>query len=114
MSFSSNPKCPWCDHEEKDWQELISCSHDGDTEEVECSSCDKKYEISMHISYDFSSKAVGCEKHELVPEYYLMEKKLHQYKCRLCKSCFYDWQLPDGEHPKLKDGQFVLIREESK
>ncbi len=105
-----NPICPWCSYEDKDWEENLSIANeDGATTETECPSCDKKYKVSLSVSYYFDTKATGCNHHELVPELYFTSGELHQYKCRLCSNCFYDWQLPDGRHPRLKEGQFTIL-----
>ena len=108
--FNSNPKCPWCDHEIEDAYELEIAQDE--SVKVECDGCEKSFEITAHWSIDYSTIAVGCKKHKLKAEYYWDDKELHQYVCTECKSEFYDWQLPDGKHPLLKEGEFIILEAE--
>lgn len=108
-NFNSKPKCPWCNHEVEEADEL-ELAQDESTE-IECDGCQKFYEITAHWSIDYSTVAVGCEKHKLKAEYFY-DKELHQYSCTECKSEFYEWQLPNGRYPSLKEGEFIILEDD--
>ena len=116
--YKSNAICPWCDHEHDDTFEFFN-SYDGDgsVSEVTCHSCEKDFEITIHISVEYST-SIECPGHELdLSEYEsifcskdeIVNKKELCLTCKVCHEDFYTWQLPNGKYPKMKDGQFKFI-----
>lgn len=104
-------KCPWCDFEQDElWEYDLD---DGDDVDSECGSCGKGINIRLSISYDYKVSAIGCDNHtlEIGPYWHSGFTEFLHLKCTECKEEFYDWQLPGGRHPKLKEGQFSLIAE---
>ncbi len=115
--MATENKCPWCDCEVQDlWEYNLE---DGDAEEYDCPSCDKKIQISLSVSYDYTIKSVGCENHvlDLHPhmEHYT-GKKFVNLECKLCKNEFYDHDMepPIGKFSNLKAGTFTLTDQAQK
>lgn len=107
----SKDKCPWCHHEISDlWEFDLG---DGDDTETECPSCEKKVNVSLSISYDYTVKRSGCEHHllDMHPMFWYVGCGVTEFQCTHCHAEFYDWMLPNGKHPKLKDGAFTFVGE---
>ena len=115
----SYEKCPWCKTELKDIDDS-DFTRDGDTVETECPSCEKGIEITASYSVDYHVAAIGCEKHELDLstnyDWIVACDGVEQYRtknfgmtCKLCGHETYDWKLPNGTYPRLKEGQFELV-----
>lgn len=106
-SFTDDPVCPYCFRENPLEDEY---PRDGDTEEIECCHCEKKFWRTTSISVDYST--VGdCElngemPHRLRVKYHVGNNTL--YECATCLVPWYDWNLPGGQYPKLKEGEFIL------
>lgn len=54
--YTSVPVCPWCGAEDQDWWDGSGLQSDGDTEDLECGTCDKPYETTVHYEVDFCTK----------------------------------------------------------
>lgn len=113
----SNLKCPWC--KEKIEEPDSECfGGDGSTHETECSHCEKTIEFTMQISVDYDVAAIGCEKHLLIggDMFWIYKENIATgkdfgMKCKHCSYEVYSWQLPGGQYPKLKSGQFEFTDE---
>lgn len=53
------PTCPHCGAEDQDWTEGQPSHWDGDTWEVECSECHKRYKITLYVQALFKSEPVS-------------------------------------------------------
>lgn len=88
------------------------CSHDEDTDEVECEKCEKKFMVQTNVTTQYSSVgdclANGEMPHEL--ECTFQHETTIYYTCKKCKGDVYDWQLPGGKHPILKAGEFIITK----
>ena len=51
--YERYPKCPYCDHEMNDLCDLDF--HDEETTLVMCDKCERDYQVTMHVTYEFSS-----------------------------------------------------------
>lgn len=108
-SYTSEPVCPYCGHEVRDaWEFSLS---DGESTEYECGSCDQTFDITRHITVDYSTHKKECEKHKLKIDYECDDgnQKFTKYECQECNYEFYDWELPNGKYPKLKPDQFEIV-----
>lgn len=58
------PRCPHCFRPVEDWYEYYTGSGNGDgqSEEIECSECEKTFQSMMHVSYSFDSEKIVEEK----------------------------------------------------
>lgn len=104
----SQDKCPWCETEIGElWEYNLD---DGDDTETECPNCERKINVALSISYDYTIKRSGCEHHLLdMHDYYFFAPSVIEFKCTNCHAEFYDWMLPGGRHPKIKDGGFTFV-----
>lgn len=111
--------CPYCDHKHEDSYEYFNYrSCDGDTTEIECANCEGEFEVEVHISWEFSSTIKSCKKHKLDFDKYTNltialdgfdKAKYIMFECKNCFEEFYDWHLPKGQYPKMKEGQFEFV-----
>lgn len=105
----SEDKCPWCDHEISELWEFDL----GDDEYIEtkCPNCEKKVKIALSISYNYTIKRSGCEHHKLDmhPTFWWEGCSTTEFQCANCHAEFYDWMLPNGRHPKIKEGGFEFV-----
>lgn len=53
------PTCPHCGVVDQDWWDGTALKDDGDTEVVDCGSCGKPYETTLHVSTDFDTRPVA-------------------------------------------------------
>lgn len=103
---NSEPVCPYC----KAVQDISDDRpSDGDFRITECDNCEKKFCRSTIISVDYST--VGdCEANgELPHELVLTSSHVQEFTCKKCRGTVYDWQFPNGRHPKLKEGEFIIL-----
>lgn len=101
---NNTPICPWCDFAIEDLFECGASDKDGETRELQCENCEKYFEAETHVSWSFTTKATRCKKHILIT--ITDFENVKQYSCSECKNCYYDWQLPGGQYPKLKEGDY--------
>ena len=47
--------CPHCEHKFSDSWEFSDGMLDGDTEEIECENCDKKFTFNFHLEIRYST-----------------------------------------------------------
>lgn len=52
-----NPICPHCGHENKD-RELYMFWCDEDDDDSSCNKCGKDYEITIHVSHNFTTRKI--------------------------------------------------------
>lgn len=119
QKYNKKIVCPYCDHKHEESYEYFSHSScDGDITEIECANCEGEFEVEVHISWEFSSTIKSCEKHKLDFDKYTSlsinldgfdKLKYLHFECKNCFEEFYDWQLPKGQHPKMKEGQFEFV-----
>jgi hypothetical protein len=52
------PRCPHCGYVMTDAGELFGggFENDGDDTEVECGRCEREYEVTLHVSYTYTTK----------------------------------------------------------
>lgn len=115
--YKDNVKCPWCNYEHEDSYEFFSSRYgDGSTTSIDCYSCGKEIEVTMHVDVTYSS-SIECPGHEfdlsqhegfLENNEQLVKKELHLH-CNVCKEDFYEWSLPGGKYAKIKEGTFKYI-----
>ena len=65
--------CPYCDHSNEIEDESISECGDGDSQEHDCTSCDKMFMLDVSHSIDVDSRKPDCEDD-------LDEEHTHNYK----------------------------------
>lgn len=54
--FGNFPICPYCKHKDLEYWELDW--RDGDIKIIECEHCEKEYQVSLSISYNFISTSI--------------------------------------------------------
>lgn len=108
QKYNKEIVCPHCDHKHEDSYDYFSYrSCDGDVREIECADCEKEFEVTIHISWKYSSTINNCEFHSLKLRYTLDGFIL--FECTNCFEEFYDIDLPSGRYPKMKDGEFEFV-----
>ena len=115
--YQNNVNCPWCDYEQEDSYEFFSYHHsDGAVSNIDCNSCGKEIEVTVHIETTYSS-SIECPGHEfdlsehegfLDSDESLIKKELNLY-CHICKESIYEWSLPGGKYARIKEGSFKYI-----
>lgn len=57
---TDEPRCPHCGYEMQDVCDAYGThfQYDDDTIEVECDRCERTFEIVLHVSHSFTTKAV--------------------------------------------------------
>lgn len=55
-TYTQLPICPYCGFEDYDWWDGTTLLSDGDSETVKCDRCERKYIITIGISYDFTTE----------------------------------------------------------
>lgn len=56
--YEEFPKCPHCDFLNEEWWDGTTLKSNDDTEKRSCISCGEEYEVTMHVSYRFSTDFV--------------------------------------------------------
>lgn len=100
----SHAICPYCGEADED--EHGDHYSDGDVMTNVCPHCDREYRIEFHMSVEFSTTGICTEPHQLQRG----ASDVSPYMCQKCYREFYDWQLPGGDFPTLKAGEFVIIQ----
>jgi len=82
---------------------------DDDQMAVQCGKCDKHFAIQGFIRVTYDTMG-DCEKnkempHELMPK----SNDFGPHTCRKCSREVYEWELPHGQYPKLKLGEYVFV-----
>ena len=106
---NKEPVCPWCGFKVEELFECGAATNDGETANIICEKCDKEYSCQTHLTYSYTTKGNDCKMHTLKLESDFGTGK--HYYCVDCKWDYYDWQLPGGKHPALKDGEFKFLEE---
>jgi transcription elongation factor Elf1 len=97
------PICPYCNTE----YELEGNIRD-EWATLQCPACDKRFHTETYVSVEYSS--VGDCKlndelpHEMAPTIYSKS-----FRCSKCFTEAYDWQLPDGKHPRFNADEVRMI-----
>jgi len=107
MDFCQNrvPKCPYC---EAVYEIEYGFSED-DRHQVDCGTCGKIFFIEPVVLRSYTTSG-DCETNGEMPhELFMKSEHVKQYQCKKCILEFYDWQLPCGTYPRLKQGDFVVV-----
>lgn len=117
--LNDEPICPWCDYKIEDWSEYRSLRNDGDQQKDNCPNCNKELEITLCVTYQFSTVGMGCSPHkfDLSDSYKLIGikgMKHLEFICVLCKAEFYDWAFEGGKHQSLTKNQYEFLGEGAK
>lgn len=108
LSYNPEPVCPYCGYKDQDFIE--SGFQDGEHCENSCPQCEKQYKVEAHVRVEFSTRGICTEPHRLHKGMF----KSSPFECESCHEEFYDWQLPGGMHPRLKEGEFVIVASDPK
>ncbi len=69
--YTGEVVCPYCGYEHGDsWE--YGMEHDGDSTEIECCDCDKKFNATLSVEYNYSTSKINC----------VDNGKKHKYKFR--------------------------------
>lgn len=104
MNYEQNdsPVCPYCDHENaQDYDEGVDML-------AVCDKCEREFiiEKDVVVSCIYTTFGLNCAVHKLKLLY--ETKRSKQFYCIECKRKYYDWELPNGEFPKLTEKQFTM------
>ena len=67
--YTDNVVCAHCGHEHEEWWEF-HLDTDGSTDKVTCHSCNKEFEVTVDVSYSFTSEKITCDNCDLGEEYH--------------------------------------------
>lgn len=112
--YGSDIKCPYCDKTISDDDYYFAKEGNYETE---CPDCDKKFEIETHVSIDYDTRG-SCKynnemPHELYeePQLFSNDKPTGRFHCIKCQREYYDFHLANGQYPKLKEGDYIIVKE---
>jgi len=97
--------CPYCKQKkEQDEMDEMPPSN-------ECESCGKTFLIQARFITEYDTvgdcDANGELPHRLVLNWESGENR--RYSCKTCQAEYYNWQLSDGEFPRLSSHEYVLV-----
>jgi len=104
--YQAYPTCPYC----RTRQDRCEWNHSDDhLTKAQCEKCSKYFLCTTRATVRFDS--IGdCEKNGDMPHQLMIESS-QKYTCQNCHLHLYDWQLPDGKYPRIKEGEYVIIEE---
>lgn len=101
--FGNQIKCPYCKHEETDSWEWEELRHSDDTTEHECEECGKNFNITLSISYEYTTKGL-CKKNNEEHKWDYFdhirednEERCFGRKCLVCGDYEFNVEKPDEE-----------------
>ena len=102
--YNELPLCPYCDKEDTD-TDIYGLRFDGDSTTKDCPHFEKEYNVTMHVSYEYSTLGIACNNHKL----FLKAPYAMLYGCTVCKREYYDWQLAGGKHQQLTELEYEIV-----
>lgn len=110
-SYEDELKCPYCNWIDDEPYEYFERRYN-DTIEVECPACEKKFHATQNHTVDYST--VGdCKLNGELP-HTLKSGFGRCYSCTKCFEEFWDWELAEGNHPKLKKEEYEILPDTNK
>ena len=102
---NTTAKCPYCSANQSMDQFKSEAEQ---VNEYQCEKCDKYFLVQTRVEIRYDS--VGSCK--LNGQIHTLKKGFYKsFNCINCQAEFYDWQLPGGEHPILKEDECVFVDE---
>ena len=111
-SYNDQPICPYCDWTSEDpmvWSELGISDKQEEISVICCPNCSKKFEITTHVSWNFTTIGLDCPKHQLKKIYENSEGSIIRYICQTCKKEIYSFELENGKYQKYNKNQYVIL-----
>jgi len=114
-SWRDTPVCPYCNWSTGDsceWHELGIDSEQDAESEIQCPNCEKKFHVTTHVTWNFSTVGISCKRHKL------KEKSRHilkdgsepiRYQCTECKKEIYNWSLEGGKYQEYTKDQYEIL-----
>lgn len=106
-SYEDEPVCPWCGTKDEDWAEYEGLHSDGDRIVADCPNCELKYDITLCVSYNFSTDAVTQEELNL-----RHAKRVYQdarSRERWVRVMYWRDIHEMSEHRKLKEDRLLVV-----
>ena len=97
--------CPYCNYEYGDSWEYSSLRYDGDSEEMECDECGKKFYVQFNVETSYTSNGLCKENNEEHNWKYFDHttkgKRCYGRKCLTCGKYEFEKELKKGAEDEM-------------